>query len=146
MIDVKIETKHLEIIDRYNKKIGAAEPKLKGLSIYASHRLVQRARFYLTEEIGTKASLYSIVLIPAGFMATIVIRPIDDKGALIYHGSKPHSYSGKRPMPIADGVFAYRVNHPGFKGKKKEIRRAMRKAAKETREEVEKILRRGFIV
>jgi len=146
MIQSKIKIKNLQVLDNYNNKIGSANSKLKGLSIYASALLCSKAEIHLKEAIGDKAALYDIKVVPAGFMVSVVLRPKDEKGMLIYTGAKKHSYSSARPMPIADGVFAYRVSHPGFKGKKKKIDAAMRKAARETRQEVRQILRRGYIV
>lgn len=146
MIESKIKINNLQVLDRYNKRIGSADIRLKGLSVQASMMLWSKAEQYLKDEIGDKAKLYDIRIVPAGFMTSVVLTPKDQKGSLIYHGAKKHSYSSSRPMPVANGIFAYRVNHPGFKGKKKEINRAMRRAARETRREVSQIIRRGYII
>lgn len=145
MIDAKVKIHNLPVLDRYNNKIGSANAKLKGLSVYASTMLRSKAMSNLKQLLGPKAANYTVEIIPAGFATVVEMRPLNEKGQLLFSGAKPHSYSSTRPMPIGDGRFAYKVSHPGFKGKEKEIKEAMRKAVTETRMEVQQIIRRGFL-
>jgi len=145
MINAKIKIHNLPVLDRYNNKIGSANAKLKGLSVYASTMLRAKAMSNLRQLLGPQAANYTVEVIPAGFATVVEMRPINEKGQLLFSGAKPHSYSSTRPMPIGDGRFAYRVSHPGFKGKEQEIKKAMRQAVVETRIQIQQIIKQGFL-
>jgi len=145
MIRTQVKVKNLQILDNYNNRIGMADQKLKGLSIYAANLLKAKASAKIKAELGPKASHFTVEIVPAGIVTQIVLRPVNEKGTFLFYGAKRHSYSSSRPMPIGDGRFAYRVDHPGFEGKRKEIEKAMREAVEETRREIRGVIARGVI-
>ena len=141
MIESKVKIKNLGIIDRYNKKLGQADDSLRGLGVYGATLLKRNVHYQLTLVLGDSMKHFSVDVIPGGFYNSVVVNPRGVVGAVLYGGSKAHSYSSSRPMPMPSGRFTYRVNHPGTKGNKEKIDQAMARAAEMTREQVAYLVR-----
>lgn len=141
MIQTKIKIQNLGVIDRYNKKLGQANDSLRGLGVYGATLLKRNVHYQLTQVLGDSMKHFSVEVIPGGFYNSVVVNPKGVVGAVLYGGSKPHVITSSRPMPMPDGGFAYRVNHPGTKGNKEKIDNAMARAAEMTRNQVAYLVR-----
>jgi hypothetical protein len=144
LVDKKIEIKNMGKIDNFSTKLGSAHSRLHNLGLIATRLCEAEVKIQLQRELPEEKhrKLYRVYTRPSGFVSSVFLEPIDERGAYLYRGFKGFSYASDKPMgPLPDGNFIMRFKHPGVVGKKVAINRAMRTAAKNTRRNLARDLR-----
>lgn len=115
------------------QRVMSVDQIAQGRAVQFSLLLQQNIKANLADLLGEKARHLDVSINQGGFVTVITVKPKSAVGQFMWSGTRPHRIQATRPMPIGDGRFAYTVNHPGTKGKDKEIRAAMTRALIETR-------------
>jgi hypothetical protein len=124
---------NLQGIERMAQKVKSAEQATQGRAVQFSLMLRERIRLNIAAILGEKSKHITIDMDAGGFVTVITVKPNSQVGKYIWAGSRPHVKRSSRPMPIGDGRFAYKVHHPGTKGKEEQIHAAITKAFIETK-------------
>ena len=137
MIEVRPRIKNLGVIDRYSNKIGQSGAKLRNTGMWAGYLLSVNVKIELASVLQDNVKNFDVKVVPSGFMTSVIVEAINVKGAVMYGGAKRHTITAKgKALKMDNGRYAWRVNHPGVKGKKQEINAAMSRAVNRTRQMV----------
>jgi hypothetical protein len=127
------KTTNTEIFEKVANKLSGAAQANYGKSLQFSLMLQHKIKVNLSEILGEKAQHLSVEIAGGGVVTVITVKPKDNAGKFIWSGTAPHQIVSNKPMPIGQGLFSYRVSHPGTKGKEAEIKQAIRRALFETK-------------
>jgi len=133
MIDIKAKTSNIDVFDRLATKLSSTEQAHYGKSMQFGLLLQQKVKTNLSEILGEKAQHLSVEMSGGGILTTITVKPNSNVGKYMWSGTSPRQIVSTRPMPIGQGLFAYKVSHPGTKGKEREIEKAIGRALLETK-------------